>query len=123
MISVLKASSISSTEQSFFFKSSVMCGISRRLDEAVKAKVLEIADEMFTSEQADLRRRTSELLEKLQILPFRELKFPTRLYYDQSDEKVSKKIKEIIWFGRHPPRFLIENQLQKIFRKLSLWLN
>ncbi|GAA5814075.1 hypothetical protein MFLAVUS_007565 [Mucor flavus] len=71
-----------------------MCDISIRLDDAVKAKVLEIADEKFTSEQAGLRRRTSELLEKLQALPFRKSKFPTKLYYDQSVEKLARKLKK-----------------------------
>ncbi|GAA5794730.1 hypothetical protein HPULCUR_000076 [Helicostylum pulchrum] len=68
--------------------------ISRRLDDAVKAEVLALANEMFTSEQAGLRQRASELLEKLQILPFRKSKFLIKLYYNQIDEKLVRNLQE-----------------------------
>ncbi|RCH90917.1 hypothetical protein CU097_009508 [Rhizopus azygosporus] len=63
--------------------------ILKRLDDAVKTKVLELTNEMFTSEQASLKQRASELLEKLHVLPFRKLKFSTKVYYDQNDETLS----------------------------------
>ncbi|RCH96586.1 hypothetical protein CU097_008698 [Rhizopus azygosporus] len=65
--------------------------ISKRLGDAVKTKVLELTDEMFTSEQASLKQRASELLEKLHVPPFRKLKFSTKVYYDQNDETLVKK--------------------------------
>ncbi|CEG69743.1 hypothetical protein RMATCC62417_05764 [Rhizopus microsporus] len=68
--------------------------ISKRLDDAVKTKVLELTDEMFTSEQASLKQRASELLEKLHVLPFRKLKFSTKAYYDQNDEILVKNLKK-----------------------------
>ncbi|KAI9247413.1 hypothetical protein EDC94DRAFT_643148 [Helicostylum pulchrum] len=45
-------------------------------------------------EQAGLRQRASELLEKLQILPFRKLKFLIKLYYNQIDEKLVRNLQE-----------------------------
>ncbi|CEI94136.1 hypothetical protein RMCBS344292_08357 [Rhizopus microsporus] len=68
--------------------------ISKRLDDAVKTKVLELTDEMFTSEQASLKQRASELLEKLHVLPFRKLKFSTKVYYDQNDETLVRHLKK-----------------------------
>ncbi|KAG2232846.1 hypothetical protein INT48_006298 [Thamnidium elegans] len=68
--------------------------ISRRLDDAIKAEVLELADEIFTSERASLRQRASEMLEKLPVLPSRKLKFLTKVYYDQSDEKLVRDLKK-----------------------------
>ncbi|GAA5799042.1 hypothetical protein HPULCUR_004451 [Helicostylum pulchrum] len=67
--------------------------ISKLLDDTVKAEVLELVNEMFTSEQANLKQRISELLVKLHILPFRKMKFSSEVYYDQNDETLVRNLK------------------------------
>jgi hypothetical protein len=67
--------------------------ISQRLDDTDKAELIKLAAEMFKSNQNNLKQRASELLEKLQVLPFRKLKFSSKLYYKQNDAQLVKKMK------------------------------
>jgi hypothetical protein len=65
--------------------------ISQRLDDTDKAELIKLAAEMFKSNQNNLKQRASELLEKLQVLPFRKLKFSSKLYYKQNGAQLVKK--------------------------------
>lgn len=52
--------------------------ISERLDDKVENTVLELAEKMMTDE-VDLKPQIGELLEKLQVLPFRKLNFSSKM--------------------------------------------
>ncbi|KAG1492036.1 hypothetical protein G6F52_013395 [Rhizopus delemar] len=63
--------------------------ISERLDDSEKSKVLELAKEMYRRPQQNNYKKTiSAALEKLQLLPFRKLKFSNKLFFDQNDQKL-----------------------------------
>lgn len=48
---------------------------------------------MVSSEQVSLiKQRISGLLGKLQVLPFSKSKFPSKVYYDQNDNLLGKKL-------------------------------
>jgi hypothetical protein len=70
--------------------------ISKRLDNDDKAKLLEIVAKMSkeSSGQDSLKQQAGQILEKLQVLPFRKMKFSSKLYYDQDDLILVKKLKQ-----------------------------
>ncbi|CEG63188.1 hypothetical protein RMATCC62417_00375 [Rhizopus microsporus] len=61
--------------------------ISERLDNVGKTKLLEIVAKMSkeSNDQGCLKQQASQILEKLQVLPFRKMKFSVKLYYDQAN--------------------------------------
>ncbi|KAI7902387.1 uncharacterized protein BX663DRAFT_552310 [Cokeromyces recurvatus] len=59
--------------------------ISVRLSHSDKTKLLCIVAEMSRGEQENLKQQASKLLEQLQVLPFRKIKFSSKLFYDQDD--------------------------------------
>ncbi|GAA5808780.1 hypothetical protein MFLAVUS_002176 [Mucor flavus] len=68
--------------------------VKRRLKNIEKAEILKIAEKTLETGQVDLlRKRASQLLEKLQILPFRKLKFSSKLYFDKNDAQLVRKLK------------------------------
>ncbi|KAI7894944.1 uncharacterized protein EV154DRAFT_575893 [Mucor mucedo] len=65
--------------------------VKRLLNNTKKAEILKI---MLETGQVDLlRNRASHLLEKLQISPFRKLKFSSKLYFDKNDAQLVRKLK------------------------------
>ncbi|KAI7899012.1 uncharacterized protein BX663DRAFT_546004 [Cokeromyces recurvatus] len=68
--------------------------ISERLDDRVKNRVLELVEKMIADEEVNLKQHISELLEKLQVLPFRKLKFSSKIFYDQNDQMLVKRLKK-----------------------------
>ncbi|ORE02996.1 hypothetical protein BCV72DRAFT_233768 [Rhizopus microsporus var. microsporus] len=70
--------------------------ISERLDNDDKTKLLEIVAKMSkeNSDQDSLKQQAGEKLEKLQVFPFRKMKFSSKLYYDQDDLMLMKKLKQ-----------------------------
>ncbi|KAI7905402.1 uncharacterized protein BX663DRAFT_280897 [Cokeromyces recurvatus] len=68
--------------------------ISVRLSHSDKTKLLRIVTEMSRGEQESLKQQASKLLEQLQILPFRKIKFSSKLFYDQDDLALVKKLKQ-----------------------------
>ncbi|GAA5811180.1 hypothetical protein MFLAVUS_004611 [Mucor flavus] len=68
-----------------------------RLKKTEIRKLEELAD-MDT--QTDNKDRINTILQKLQLLPFRKLKFSSKLFYDQNDQKLVKKLKDK--FGPDP---------------------
>ncbi|KAG0822352.1 hypothetical protein G6F18_011401 [Rhizopus arrhizus] len=68
--------------------------ISERLDDSEKSKVLELAKEMCRRpQQSNYKKTISTALEKLQLLPFRKLKFSSKLFFDQNDQKLVRSLK------------------------------
>ncbi|KAG0752776.1 hypothetical protein G6F24_013382 [Rhizopus arrhizus] len=68
--------------------------ISERLDDSEKSKVLELAKEMCRRpQQSNYKKTISTALEKLQLLPFRKLKFSSKLFFDQNDQKLVRNLK------------------------------
>ncbi|KAG1275899.1 hypothetical protein G6F65_009590 [Rhizopus arrhizus] len=68
--------------------------ISERLDDSEKSKVLELAKEMCRRpQQSNYKKTISTALEKLQLLPFRKLKFSSKLFFDQNDQKLVRILK------------------------------
>ncbi|KAI9256066.1 hypothetical protein EDC94DRAFT_586909 [Helicostylum pulchrum] len=67
--------------------------ISRRFTDPEKTQILEIGARMSRSNQDGLKQQASRLLEKLQLLPFRKMKFSSKLYYDQNDLNLCKKLR------------------------------
>ncbi|KAG1039418.1 hypothetical protein G6F43_012505 [Rhizopus delemar] len=68
--------------------------ISERLDDSEKSKVLELAKEMYRRPQQNNYKKTiSTALEKLQLLPFRKLKFSNKLFFDQNDQKLVRSLR------------------------------
>ncbi|KAG1296531.1 hypothetical protein G6F66_003379 [Rhizopus arrhizus] len=68
--------------------------ISERLDDSEKSKVLELAKEMCRRpQQSNYKKTISTALEKLQLLPFRKLKFSSKLFLDQNDQKLVRSLK------------------------------
>ncbi|KAG2230844.1 hypothetical protein INT48_003997, partial [Thamnidium elegans] len=59
--------------------------------EGEKAKFVELADDIDT-QQIDNKKHISKILQKLQLLPFRKLKFSVKLYVDQNVQKSVKKL-------------------------------
>ncbi|GAA5807290.1 hypothetical protein MFLAVUS_000647 [Mucor flavus] len=79
--------------------------VKRRLKNIEKAEILKIAEKTLETGQVDLlRKRASQLLEKLQILPFRKLKFSSKLYFDKNDAQLVRKLKNK--FGSNPTLIL-----------------
>ncbi|CEG82902.1 hypothetical protein RMATCC62417_16893 [Rhizopus microsporus] len=70
--------------------------ISERLDNDDKTKLLEIVAKMSkeSSDQDSLKQQAGQILKKLQVLPFRKMKFSSKLYYDQDDLMLVKKLKQ-----------------------------
>ncbi|KAG0806187.1 hypothetical protein G6F20_011327 [Rhizopus arrhizus] len=67
--------------------------ISERLDDSEKSKVLGLAKEMCRRpQQSNYKKTISTALEKLQLLPFRKLKFSSELF-DQNDQKLVHSLK------------------------------
>ncbi|KAG2191956.1 hypothetical protein INT47_004739 [Mucor saturninus] len=64
--------------------------VKRRLNNTEKAEILKIMSE--TGQVDLLRNRASQLLEKLQIFPFRKLKFSSKLYFDKNDAQLVRKL-------------------------------
>jgi hypothetical protein len=72
--------------------------ISERLDDNEKSKVLGLAKEMCRrSQQSNYKKTISTALEKLQLLPFRKLKFSSK-FFDQNDQKLVRSLK--VKFGQ-----------------------
>ncbi|KAG0740160.1 hypothetical protein G6F23_008465 [Rhizopus arrhizus] len=68
--------------------------ISERPDDSEKSKVLVLAKEMYRRpQQSNYKKTTSTALEKLQLLPFRKLKFSSKLFFDQNDQKLVRSLK------------------------------
>ncbi|KAG1274939.1 hypothetical protein G6F65_010181 [Rhizopus arrhizus] len=68
--------------------------ISEKLDDSEKSKVLGQAKEMYRRPQQNNYKKTiSTALEKLQLLPFRKLKFSSKLFFDQNDQKLVRSLK------------------------------
>ncbi|KAG1491973.1 hypothetical protein G6F54_009637 [Rhizopus delemar] len=68
--------------------------ISERLDDSGKSKVLGLAKEMCRrSQKGNYKKTISTALEKLQLLPFRKLKFSSKLFFDQSDQKLVRSLR------------------------------
>ncbi|PHZ10586.1 uncharacterized protein RHIMIDRAFT_239412 [Rhizopus microsporus ATCC 52813] len=70
--------------------------ISERLDNNDKAKLLETVAKMSkeSSDQDSLKQQAGQILEKLQVLSFRKMKLSFKLYYDQDDLLLVKKLKQ-----------------------------
>ncbi|KAG1457056.1 hypothetical protein G6F55_006147 [Rhizopus delemar] len=68
--------------------------ISERLDDSEKSKVLGLAKEMYRrSQKSNYKKTISTELEKLQLLPFRKLKFSSKLFFDQNDQKLVRSLR------------------------------
>ncbi|KAG0934342.1 hypothetical protein G6F57_005334 [Rhizopus arrhizus] len=67
---------------------------SERLDDSEKSKVLGLVKEMYRRpQQSNYKKTISTALEKLQLLPFRKLKFSSKLFFDQNDQKLVRSLK------------------------------
>jgi acyl-coenzyme A synthetase/AMP-(fatty) acid ligase len=56
--------------------------ISERLDDSEKSKFVVLAKEMYRRpQQSNYKETISTALEKLQLLPFRKLKFSSKLFF------------------------------------------
>ncbi|KAI9472338.1 MAG: hypothetical protein EXX96DRAFT_602747 [Benjaminiella poitrasii] len=53
-----------------------------------------LAEEMLTGKHNEQKIRINTLLENLQILPFRKMKFSSKIYYDQNDEELVRSLKK-----------------------------
>ncbi|KAG1389318.1 hypothetical protein G6F60_013392 [Rhizopus arrhizus] len=68
--------------------------ISERLDDNEKSKVLGLAKEMYRRpQQSNYKKAISTALERLQLLPFRKLKFSSKIFFDQNDQKLVRSLK------------------------------
>ncbi|KAG1392031.1 hypothetical protein G6F60_012263 [Rhizopus arrhizus] len=68
--------------------------ISERLDDSEKSKVLGLAKEMCRRpHQSNYKKTISTVLERLQLLPFRKLKFSSKSFFDQNDQKLVRSLK------------------------------
>ncbi|KAG1042688.1 hypothetical protein G6F43_011834 [Rhizopus delemar] len=68
--------------------------ISERLDDNEKSKVLGLAKEMYRrSQKSNYKKTISTALEKLRFLPFRKLKFSSKLFFDQNDQKLVRSLR------------------------------
>ena len=68
--------------------------ISEKLDDSKKSKALVLAKEMYRRpQQSNYKKTISTALEKLQLLPFRKLKFSSKLFFDQNDQKLVRSLK------------------------------
>jgi hypothetical protein len=68
--------------------------ISERLDDSEKSKVLGLAKEMYRRpQQSNCENIISTALVKLQLLPFRKLKFSSKLFLDQNVQKLVRSLK------------------------------
>ncbi|KAI9483772.1 MAG: hypothetical protein EXX96DRAFT_632426 [Benjaminiella poitrasii] len=68
--------------------------VTKRLDTRVTEEVFELTEEMLTGGNNDQKARVNTLLENLQILPFRKMKFSSKIYYDQNDEELVRSLKK-----------------------------
>ncbi|CEG74416.1 hypothetical protein RMATCC62417_09640 [Rhizopus microsporus] len=68
--------------------------ISERLDDSVKSKALDLAETMHIQpQQSGYKKTISTTLEKLQILPFRKMKFLSKLFFEQNGQKLVRSLK------------------------------
>ncbi|KAG1132741.1 hypothetical protein G6F37_013339 [Rhizopus arrhizus] len=68
--------------------------ISERLDNSEESKALRLAKEMCRQpQQSNYKKTISTALEKLQLLPFRKLKFSSKFFFDQNDQKLVRSLK------------------------------
>ncbi|KAG2210265.1 hypothetical protein INT47_003250 [Mucor saturninus] len=69
--------------------------ISQRFDDDVKRRIIALGLEINRRpNQSDLNRKTfSTFLEKLQLLPFRKMKFSLKMFYEQNDQKLVQNLK------------------------------
>lgn len=68
--------------------------IFNRFKEEERAKINGIVLHMMvTPEIGGLIERASQILDKLQLLPFRKMKFSGKIFYDQNDAQLLKKMK------------------------------
>jgi hypothetical protein len=68
--------------------------ISERLDDSEERKALVLAKEMCRRpQQSNYKTTISTALEKLQLLPFRKLKFSSEPFFDQNDQKLVRSLK------------------------------
>ncbi|CEP17069.1 hypothetical protein [Parasitella parasitica] len=69
--------------------------VSERLDDSMKSEVQDLARMMYERPQEKRYKVTiTAILERLQLLPFRKMKFSSRLYYEQSEQKLVHGLKE-----------------------------
>lgn len=61
-------------------------------EDIIQAKQI-ISRMTMTDEGELLKKEISCLLKRLQLLPFRKMKFSSKIYYDQNDQELVKKIK------------------------------
>lgn len=61
--------------------------ISKRLNDQQKTQIFKLA------RQRNYTQKMSAVLEKLQALPFRKLKFSSKLYHDQNDGKLVNRLR------------------------------
>ncbi|KAG1450438.1 hypothetical protein G6F46_008717 [Rhizopus delemar] len=68
--------------------------ISEKLDDSEKNKALGLTKEMYRRlQQSNYKKTTSTALEKLQLLPFRKLKFSSKLFFDQNNQKLVRSLR------------------------------
>ncbi|KAG2193824.1 hypothetical protein INT47_004691 [Mucor saturninus] len=69
--------------------------ISQRFDDNEKRRIIALGLEINRRpNQSDLNRKTlSTVLEKLQLLPFRKMKFSLKMFYEQNDQKLVQNLK------------------------------
>lgn len=53
-----------------------------RINNSGRVRVMRMLSRISTDNQDDLVQKASKILEKLQFLPFRKMKFSSKLYYD-----------------------------------------
>ncbi|KAG1137810.1 hypothetical protein G6F37_012511 [Rhizopus arrhizus] len=68
--------------------------ISERLDDSEKSKFLGLTKEMcLRPQQSNYKKTISTALGKLHLLPFRKMKFSSKLFFDQNDQKLVHSLK------------------------------
>ncbi|KAI8641376.1 hypothetical protein BD408DRAFT_418170 [Parasitella parasitica] len=67
--------------------------VKKRLSDAAKTAIVNLASEMLRNYRNDLKQRVHDVLQSLQLLPFRKLKFSSKLYYDKNDAQLVNKLK------------------------------
>lgn len=74
--------------------------ISIRLDDSVKNTLIGLIGQIFDDNDSDnnLKQVASQLLQELKLLPFRKMKFSSKIYYDKDDldlvRRLRRKFKE-----------------------------
>ncbi|KAI8646268.1 hypothetical protein BD408DRAFT_410468 [Parasitella parasitica] len=67
--------------------------ISERLIDAANTEIVNLALEMLTNYRNDLKQCVHDVLQNLQLLPFRKFKFSSKLYYNKNDAQLVNKLK------------------------------